>query len=164
MRFRIFNSLVLTLALMLGTVNCHRQVHVANVPVGVGEGQVKNWYAATGAFKVAAENTEKITAAVVQLHKEFPDEATYQKTLEALGRMAQTEAQAAIYLDTVPQNWGKPVAQQVKGYTDALSTQAKIALDDGLAHVKNKTAVAAIQTSISLLQAAITTAITLTTT
>lgn len=158
-------SFALAFGVTVGSVvetGCHRKVVVTNLPAGVTNQQVTNWYTAVGAFKEAAQTTKKLTDAAIALHTDFPDEATYQKTLQALGEMAQVEAQAALFLDTVPQNWNQSTATQVKNYTDQLSKQAQIALDDGLAHVKNSTTLTAIQTTISLLRAAITTVITLT--
>lgn len=156
-------SLGLTLLVAMMVTGCHRQVHVVNVPTGVTEAQVQRWYAATGAFKVAAQSTNKLTDAAIALHGEFPDENTYQKTVEALGRMSQLEAQAGIFLDGVPQNWNQSVAQQVQNYSTQLQAQANIALDDGLAHVKNPDKLTAIRLTITLVQSAIQQTITLST-
>lgn len=148
--------------LMVSTVACHRAVHVKNVPTGVSEQSVKNWYAAVGAFKMAAETTQKLTNSAIALHSEFPDEASYQKTLEGLGRMAQVEAQAAQFLDTAPQNWNQPIATQIQSYANSLAGLLTTSVEDGLAHVKNPTTAAALKTTVSLLRGAIQTAAALT--
>lgn len=155
--------LVVILLVISMSTACHRQMVVTNLPTGVTQQQVQNWYAAVGIFKMAAETTQSLTNAAISMHLDFPDEATYQKTLEALGNMAQIEAQAGMYLDTVPNNWNQPISTQVKNYANQLSVLAKTALTDGLAHVKNPTKVAAIKTLIDGLNLTIQTAVTLTT-
>lgn len=163
LKSRSLGMTLLIFLLAFGTVDCHRQVHVANVPTGVAEKTVADWYAATGAFKIAGERTRDLVKTAVQLHDQFPDEATYQKTLEALGKMQQIEAQAALFLDQQPENWNQPIKAQVQNYVNALSTQAKVAFDDGLFQIKNPTTVAALKVTVNLINGAIQTTITLAT-
>ena len=163
MRLPYLNRLasVMVLALLtFVTPGCHRQVVVTNTPAGVSPNAVANWYAATGEFKLAADYTKQLTEATIALHAEggvFPDEDTYQKTLAALGRAAQIEVQASQFLNTVPNNWNQDISKQVAGYANDLATQVQLALDDGLAHVKNQDKLSALKTTMTLLHGVIAT-------
>lgn len=160
---------ILAFAITTTAIGCHRKVVVTNTPAGVASATVQNWYTAVGAFKTAADATQQLTNTAIQLHQQcpgancvWPDEQTYQKTLEVLGNMAQIEAQAAMYLEATPQNWGQPASAQIRGYTTQIAALINGALADGLAHVKNPQTAAALKLTANSIAAAITTAASLT--
>lgn len=141
---------------LLVSLACQKKV-VTNVPAGISQGVVQTWYSAAGDFQLAARYSKQLTDATIQLRADFPDQATYEKTLAALGAIDVIGIQASQFLETVPQNWNQPVASKVAGYLDQISAQMSIALDDGLLHVKNPQKLAALQTTISLLRGVVTT-------
>jgi len=150
-------SVVLTVVMLGASIGCTKKT-VTNVPTGISPASVQLWYNAAGNIQLVAKYTRELTNATVQLKSEFPDGDTYQKTLEAFGRIDQLGIQASQFLETVPENWDAPTATKVAGYLDQMAAQLSVALDDGFAHVKNPSSLATYQTTIRLLRGVIKTA------
>jgi hypothetical protein len=146
---------VLVAVLITISTACNKKVTVANVPTGISQTTVQEWFQAAGAFQLGAKYTRQLTEATITLHSQFPDELTYQKTLTAFGTASQIGIQASHYLEGVPQNWNQSIVTQVTNYLNLFAAQVQISLTDGLAHVKNQQSLASLQNTITLLQGVI---------
>lgn len=133
---KILTSLTLAVALMFAPA-CHRQVVITNAPVGVNVQAVTTWYAAAGVYKDLGDLTKQLATATVGLKGEFPDNASYDKTLQGFGQASQIGIQAGNYLESVPQTWDANVASKIGTYSDQIQMQINMAINDGLAHVKD---------------------------
>lgn len=138
---------------------CHRQVAIQNVPPNISQQAVTNWYAAVGLYKTLGSTTEQLTNAVIQLKADFPDQASYDATLQGLGRASQIGIQAGLYLQTVPTTWDGNVSQKVAAYANQIQDQVNFSVNDGIAHVKNPTSQKALLALVATINASIKTAI-----
>lgn len=149
---------IVVLGVILATgVGC-RKTTVTNTPPGVSSTEVADWYDAVGANQEIARAAKGLTDLAISLHEDhgvFPDEDSYQKTLEALGKLDLVGLQATSYLRTVPQNWNQPTAEKVGGYVDQMLVQFQIATTNGLDGIKNPATQATITAFIQTLRSAL---------
>lgn len=156
-------ALALLLSVTMFGSACHRQVVITDVPTGVNATSVANWYAACGIYnQLGTLNTQLIQTAIT-LKADFPDQASYDKTMHDLAVASQIGIQAGTYLQTVPNNWNVSIATQVANYANSVQAQINMALNDGLAHVKNTASQQAITTLVDAIDLAIKTGVALNT-
>lgn len=149
---------LLTLAFGIG---CHH-VTVTGTPPGVSAQAVANWYQAAGALKTIQDTVSGATNSAVSLKADFPSASGYQATLLALGKLSQTDIEAANYLKTVPQNWNQPIQTQLNGYFTQMSKTLQDATSNGITGVKNPQKQAEVNALIGTLTQAIQFGLTLT--
>lgn len=142
---------------------CNKKVVVANVPTGVSATAVADWYTADGIYKEIGSTTKQLLDATIQLKSEFPDQDTYDKTIQGFAQASQIGIQAGTYLQAVPQTWNGDVSAKVASYANQIQTQINMALNDGLSHVKDSAKKKAMLTLVATVNTAIKTAIALNT-
>lgn len=133
------------------TVGCHK-VTVTNAPPGVVPTEVAAWYQATGAVKTWSDASLALTNAAIDLHTSFPSEAAYQSTLQGLGKENQIGLQAAMFLQTVPQNFDATASGKLSGFLSQGLSALSDATAVGLLQIKNPQTQAAVTESITSLQ------------
>lgn len=119
---------VLSLGLVTATVTGCQKKHIANVPPGVSESQVNDWYTATGAVSIVADNTKAAVDLIVDLNHngEFPDGDAYNQTLSVFGGIAQGGIHARNVLSAMPENFNEDTRSQIVDFaTTALAELAK---------------------------------------
>jgi hypothetical protein len=140
-----------TQPLMLG--GCAARVsHVTNLPVGVSEQAVKNWYSATGAVKTIATQNAAAFTAVKELRTigVFPNDEAYEYTVIALGRIAQINEDAVQFLQSVPNDWSKNTQQKMAAYMNEISGLLQKLNAQGVTGIKNPDSLTSVNKLIAL--------------
>lgn len=149
----------MVLALTFVSQACSR-IHVVNTPPGVVDKEVALWFQASGATQAWSEASLGLTQAAVSLHSSgvFPDEDSYQKTLDALGKQAQFGLEATNYLKTVPQHFDATAQTKVASYLDSALASLDDATQVGLLQIKDPQAKAQVDLFVTALRSALKTA------
>lgn len=158
-KFQMF--VVLVIIFIATTFGCHRKVVVTDVPVGISVQSVQNWYAAVGIYKEMGEYTKQLTNATIQLRSQFPSQEAYDKTLTGFAKADQIGIQGGLYLQSVPATWTDNTGTKVADYANQISAQIDLAVNDGLAGVKDSAAKQAVLALVGSTRLAISTAIAL---
>lgn len=147
-------SLVLVVGPSLSLVGCAvRVTHVTNLPPGVSEQEVKNWYTATGTLHKIADVTHAVQEAVISFNHAgvFPDGPAYVATLQDLGKIKILQEDSAKYLATVPQTFGQPTKDKLKSNMTAISALIQDMNTRGITGIKNADSAKSINAQISQL-------------
>lgn len=136
---------------------CGKKIEIANVPAGVSEAEVRAWYEATGILAVVSRTTKDATRTVIDLHGQglFASGDSYQATLTALGKVAQTEILAAQYLDSWQEQFGAAQAEKFRDYLDRIANALTEATGSGLLGIKSEETRAAFLVALSLIRSAV---------
>jgi hypothetical protein len=129
--------LIIGLVGAFGVSSCHRVNHVTNLPPGVNEQEVKDWYAATGALSVIADNTKAATDIAIDLNHQgmFHDGPAYNTTLTVLARISQGGIHASNMLRAMPEHFDANARLQLSAFADDALAQAQKAVDEGMGGV-----------------------------
>lgn len=138
-------SLVLVISLGFVTSSCGNKIKVTNVPVGVPEQEVVNWFAAVGALEDATFVTDAVKTAVIQLNKTvgpdgnpiLPDGPAYAGILTSIGKALQLEGEAARFLKTVPKTWDESTQKQLLSWIDPILAELQNINTLGVTGIKN---------------------------
>lgn len=147
----VLYTLVFTIVLWAG---CHK-VKVTNTPTGVSAQAVANWYQAVGTLKTIQDADSQLAQTATNLRPQFPDEASYLATKEALGRLAQIDIEAAGFLKTVPQNWNQDIQTKMKSYFAAAFAALQDANNHGMTKIKDQKSLATINGFLGTLSQAV---------
>jgi hypothetical protein len=144
--------------LLLPAVGCLGPKHITNLPPGVSETEVRDWYAATAALNDVSKLTKAATDAVISLHKSksLPGgEAEYQSVLETFAKIDQVGIHASNTLKGAAQNFGS-VKSQVKPDVQSIADQLTKALADNTlkTNATTKTILQSLQLAVVALQVA----------
>ena len=146
------------LVLLLPGLSCARkQITVTDLPPGVSETEVKNWYVATGAMLVIAEGTEDATDFVISLRESgvFSDDAAYVSTLKALKRVATTGKSASSFLEQVPNTFGLDTTGKLVEFADIAVIEVQAAIDQGTIGIGDDASRARFKRILGLVQIAL---------
>jgi hypothetical protein len=131
---------LLIVAVPLVQVGCTKRVTtVTNLPTGVSEKEVQNWYAATGMALFAATTLNDATKALVDLNRQgfFKDGPAYGASLGALQKMLQAQKEVDEFLRATPQQFGKLAGTKLDAFADILVTEAQTANFQAMAGIKD---------------------------
>jgi hypothetical protein len=109
---------------------CNRPVTVTGLPPGVSNAEVNNWISAVSDLDKAYAITNAIQKSVIALNKTplpnggtvFPDGTIYVAFLQGIGHAYVLENQAAVFLKTVPNDFGQPVKTKLGDFTTQILT------------------------------------------
>lgn len=106
----------------LSFAGCMRKTgSIANVPTGVSEAEVKDWYAATGAIAIVGNSTEAATNLAISINRADPTNPDYQKMLSVFGHIAQGGISAGNVLSASPEHFTASTRDQIIAFAgDAL--------------------------------------------
>jgi hypothetical protein len=135
-------AIVLSLSALAG--GCGPKT-VTGTPPGVSSTTVQNWDSAVANLNKIASAVSAMRQAVIGLNKTvgsdgtpvFPDGPAYTVTLQALGRIAQVELDAANFLNGVPQDWSQPTQQKIVSYMNDIIAQITALNQQGVTGIKN---------------------------
>lgn len=138
-------SLVLVISIGFVTSSCGKKIKVTNVPVGVPEQRVVNWFAAVGALEDATSVTDAAKTAVIQLNKTvgpdgnpiLPDGSAYAGILTSVGKALQLEGEAARFLKTVPKTWDESTQTKLLSWIDPILAELQNINTLGVTGIKN---------------------------
>ena len=142
------------LSIMLIVQACGH-THITNVPPGVSDKEVAIWYEATGATRIWGDTSLDLTKSAISLHKLFPSEDFYQKTLAALGKENQIGIQAAQFLKASPEHFDSGSQDRLAGYLDQGLASIDDATQVGALQIKDDATKSAINASITALRSAL---------
>ena len=127
---------------------------VTNLPPGVTAAQVNAWTTAVNQVKIISDSVHAAQGTVIQLNRsgQFPDGPAYKSAITALAEITKGGIAANQVLQTVPNNFGQPVATQVVSLATQILTQVA-ALTTSTSGVA-KSALATLNTSIAAMQLA----------
>jgi hypothetical protein len=114
---------------------------VTNLPPGVTQTQVTNWFAAEGALQTIAQSTSALRQSVIAVHgianTPLPDGPLYMGFLQSIGKIDQAQIAAANFLNGVPRTWGTSISTQIAGWANGILDAAKSMVNSGAASIKN---------------------------
>lgn len=138
-RQRVYELLIWLGILTLLLQGCHRKIVVTNLPPGVSQQQVIDWYTATGALKVIAETSNSAMTSLVQMNRTgaFPDGPSYVATISAMGRMSQAGLHAKSILEAAPDNFNLGTRQRITGDVQIMLKELETLNQYGLVGIKD---------------------------
>lgn len=142
--------LTFDLALAFLLCGCAARVKtVTNLPAGVTQAQVQKWDSAVEDLKTAAASTSSLRQAVMQLNQQgiLPDGSAYTAILTDVGKADSLEAQAAVFLQSVPNDWSLPTQTKIQAYMQQIQVLLTDMVNTGAVGIKDATA----QTNITSL-------------
>lgn len=145
-----FGALLLG-AWLAGTIaGCAARVKtVTNLPAGVTQAQVQKWDSAVADLKTAAASTSSLRQAVEGLNKQgiLPDGPAYTAILTDIGKADELEADAATFLQSVPNDWSLSTQNKVQAYMQQIQVLLTDMVNSGAVGIKD----AAAQTNVTSL-------------
>jgi hypothetical protein len=142
---------VAVLAFSLVFSGCAARVnHITNLPPGVSEQSVKNWYSAVGAMKKIRDIDHSLYLTVTSLrdNKVWTDDASYTVALTSVGRLEATEIEANQFLESVPNDWSQPTQLKMQNYMNAISAAIQDLNTGGVTGIKDAGTLASVNNSI----------------
>lgn len=157
-RFRPYIA-TLMVAILIFTTGCGgKQIQVTNLPPNVSQAEVSNWYRATGAISVIADQTLILTDAAISLNREgVLKGAAYDAVLTTLGKVSQAGIHVRNVLYQQPEYFGTPAAQKIRPLFNAITDELQKANIEGLLGVASQETRAKISLALSLLKGAVNT-------
>lgn len=154
---------VLVLAVMIVASACNRPVTVTGLPTGVSNAEVNNWISAVSDLDKAYALTDAIRKTVISLNQTklpngsavFPDGTVYVGFLQGIGRAYSLENQAAVFLKTVPNDFGQPVKTKLGDFTTQILTELQNSAAQAAFGIKDSASAQAIANSFALVISAI---------
>lgn len=123
-------ALLFSGAMVFTVAACGKRVEkIVNIPPGISEEQTQNWYKATGALSVVAENTKAATDLVIEMNHngELPSGDSYQTALSVFGRISQGGIVMRNLLAGEPEHFTQSTRDQIVAFAvDALGQLAKL--------------------------------------
>ena len=151
---------VLVVLLMALAIGCPKKpVHVTNLPPGVTETQVQNWYTAVGVVNTISRDSLAVSNALIQLNRQgvFPDGNAYAAALAAMGRIDRAGMETDTMLRKAPQNFTAAQKDLVLQFAKTasielqnLQTQLALGIRDPNAQKTVTTVMTTLQLSISI--------------
>ncbi len=120
---------------------CRRkQVRVTNLPEGVSEQEVQNWFTATGAMRTIAKSMVHAQDFVIQLNRAgvFPDGEPYRRTMVSFKRIAEEGQRVDAFLENYPNRFGGNIQTKLREFADFARAELDQAIVDGSLGIKNE--------------------------
>lgn len=151
--------LVLLLVMTMVSVSCqkNKQPTVTNTPPGVTQSEVQNWYIATGILQTVADTTDKGLDAIINLNRTgiFPDGPAYKQTIQSFKAIGQLGIDTKKAMENQPQKFGTPQQDQLRNFSNQVSTELQKLTASGLVGIKDEASKARINTFISLINSSL---------
>lgn len=136
---------------------CHRHMTVTNLPPGVSNTVVVNWYTAAGAVKTVSDVTNNATDAIISANHQglFPDGDSYKAALTSLGKIAVAGQHMSNVLQQAPQNFTSGTKNQIAGDLTVITTELDNAQTQALVGIKDKNTQAAVKLLLASIESAL---------
>lgn len=149
---------VLMFSVMMATTACTpRKVDIVNAPTPLAAEAVRNWYTATGALEVVANNSHNALQAIIQMNRAgtFPDGPAYAATMNSFMRIADAGLKASTILQKTPEMFGLEQQKTITEYLLLISTELQVITKTGLVGIKNPDSQRIVQEFIGLIQSSV---------